>query len=75
MAKDLRSFGDDCRRETPNEAIQITKEVDRELRRNRRHQASRRGRRNWKGRSRFTAIQIRQRYLGHARNVLRVASK
>jgi hypothetical protein len=27
MAKDLRSFLDDCRRETPNEVIHITKEV------------------------------------------------
>jgi hypothetical protein len=28
MAKDLRSFLDDCRRETPNEVIHITKEVN-----------------------------------------------
>ena len=28
MAKDLRTFLDDCRREIPNEVIHITKEVD-----------------------------------------------
>ena len=28
MAKDLRSFIDDCRRETPNEIIHVTKEVN-----------------------------------------------
>src|SRR5262249_35590586 len=28
MAKDLRSFLDDCRREIPNEVIHITKEVN-----------------------------------------------
>ena len=28
MAKDLRSFLDDCRRETPNEVIHITKEFN-----------------------------------------------
>ena len=28
MAKDLRTFLDDCRREIPNEVIHVTKEVD-----------------------------------------------
>ena len=28
MAKDLRSFIEDCQRETPNEVIHVTKEVN-----------------------------------------------